>query len=80
MAMCHNLVIPNLPMNQPLNAVNLKKVLSQSKFIYLLPSRALSLKDVSSAVEPVGHKVHRLLLMCGKQDVFISLVFKGHEK
>ena len=36
-----NLVPPMLPPDQSLNALNLKKVLGQSKFIYLLPSREL---------------------------------------
>jgi hypothetical protein len=36
-----NLVPPNLPPDQTLNALNLKKVLGQSKYIYLLPSREL---------------------------------------
>ena len=53
MALSHALVVPNLPLNDTLNGVNLKKVLSQSKFIYLLPSRDLTLKDMSSQIQEV---------------------------
>ena len=51
MALSHALVVYNLPLNDTLNGVNLKKVLSQSKFIYLLPSRDLTLKDMSTQIQ-----------------------------
>ena len=53
MALSHASVVPNLPLNDTLNGVNLKKVLSQSKFIYLLPSRDLTLKDISRQIQEV---------------------------
>ena len=43
MAMSHSLVVPNLPPGEEFNALNLKKVLSQSKFVYLLPSDELTM-------------------------------------
>lgn len=37
----HNLAPPNLPPGEKLNGINLKKVMGQSKYVYLLPSRQL---------------------------------------
>ena len=51
MALSHALVVYNLPLNDTLNGVNLKKVLPQSKFIYLLTSRDLTIKDMSTQIE-----------------------------